>query len=282
MARTTTEEGRTGTPAETPGGRVGDVSGDTSAAETDTSAGTASNTAPEGTADEAAEITDDAGTDRPDATGDTDDTAAEDGSGDDDGEDDAIDDGGSVEDDEFADGSIPGHGAGTYSRPIRVAAIAIVTAAALCAGYFGWSWYSAAHDDSLAFSRDRDVVLRAGEQGVQNMNTLDYRTVDQDLATWENSSTGALHDELVQGRPQFEAQVRQARTVTTAKVLDAAVTELDDRAGKAGMVIALQITVTPETGAPTTKQSRMRAQLERTAHGWKLSALGQAPVGSAG
>lgn len=170
---------------------------------------------------------------------------------------------------------------GPRSRdPLRLVAAASATVAALCAAYFGWSWYGAAHDDSLAFSRDRDTVLRAAEQGVQNMNTLDYRTVDQDLARWEDSSTGDLREELVRGRAQFAAQVRQARTVTTAKILDGAVTELDDRAGKAGVIVALQITVTPERGSATTKQSRMRAQLTRTGGAWRLSALGQAPVGS--
>ncbi|MFB9838932.1 hypothetical protein [Actinoallomurus acaciae] len=164
--------------------------------------------------------------------------------------------------------------------PVLLVATVLVVVAAACAGYFGWSWYGAAHDDSLAYSRDRDAVLRAAEQGVQNMNTLDYRKVDQGLASWEASSTGDLHQELVQGRAQFAQQVRTAKTVTTAKILDAAVTELDDRAGKAGAIVAVQITVTPPTGSPVTKQSRMRAQLSRTRSGWKLSALGQAPLGT--
>jgi Mce-associated membrane protein len=164
--------------------------------------------------------------------------------------------------------------------PVLLVAVVLVVAAAACVGCFGWSWYRAAHDDSLAYSRDRDAVLRAGEQGVQNMNTLDYRKVDQGLSAWEDSSTGDLHQELVQGRAQFTAQVRQGKTVTTAKVLDGAVTELDDRAGKASVIVAVQITVTPPAGTPATKQSRMRAQLTRTPSGWKLSALGQAPVGT--
>lgn len=166
------------------------------------------------------------------------------------------------------------------SDPVLPVATVLVLIAAACAAYFGWSWYTAAHDDSLAYSRDRDTVLRAGEQGVQNMNTLDYRKVDQGLTAWEESSTGDLHQQLVQGRAQFAAQVRQAKTITTAKILDGAVTELDDRAGKASMIVAVQITVTPPAGAPTTKPSRMRAQLTRTPSGWKLSALGQAPVGT--
>jgi Mce-associated membrane protein len=164
--------------------------------------------------------------------------------------------------------------------PVLLVATVLVVLAGACAAYFGWSWYRAAHDDALAYSRARDAVLRAGEQGVQNMNTLDYRKVDQGLTSWEDSSTGDLHQELVQGRAQFTSQVQLAKTVTTAKILDGAVTELDDRTGKAAMIVAVQITVTPPAGAPTTKQSRMRAQLTRTPSGWKLSALGQAPVGT--
>jgi Mce-associated membrane protein len=166
------------------------------------------------------------------------------------------------------------------SDPVPLVATVLAVVAGAFAAYFGWSWYDAAHDDALAYSRARDAVLRAGEQGVQNMNTLDYRKVDQGLAAWEGSSTGDLHQELVQGRAQFTSQVQLAKTVTTAKILDGAVTELDDRAGKAGVIVAVQITVTPPTGTPTTKQSRMRAQLTRTPSGWKLSALGQAPVGT--
>jgi Mce-associated membrane protein len=166
------------------------------------------------------------------------------------------------------------------SDPVSVAATVLVVLAGACAAYFGWSWYRAAHDDALAYSRARDAVLRAAEQGAQNMNTLDYRKVDQGLTSWEDSSTGDLHQELVQGRAQFTSQVQLAKTVTTAKILDGAVTELNDRTGKAGVIVAVQITVTPPAGAPTTKQSRMRAQLTRTPSGWKLSALGQAPVGT--
>ncbi len=165
---------------------------------------------------------------------------------------------------------------------VGAVAVALVVLAAGCAAYFGWSWYAAAHDDSLAYSRAREAVLRAGEQGVQNMNTLDYRHVDQGLTSWEESSTGDLHEQLVQGRSRFGSQVQQAKTVTVAKILDGAVTELDDRAGRAGVMVALQITVTPPKGQATTKQSRMRAELTRTSSGWKLSALGQAPVGTSG
>ncbi|MFF5261169.1 hypothetical protein ACFY4C_19690 [Actinomadura viridis] len=164
----------------------------------------------------------------------------------------------------------------------RRVAMALAVIAALCAAWFGWSWYGAAHDESLHYSRTRDDVLRAGEQAVQNLNTLDYRSLNQGLKLWQDSSTNELYQQIVQGRPQFEQAVRKAQTITSAKVLDAAVTELDQHAGKASVIVALQITVTPPKGDPAIKKTRLMGQLTRTSTGWKLSALAQAPVGAAG
>jgi Mce-associated membrane protein len=116
---------------------------------------------------------------------------------------------------------------------------------------------------------------------VQNFNTLDYRTVGQGLRLWEQSSAGTLHEEITSGASQFEAQVKQAKTVTAGKILDGALTSLNARAGTATIIVAVQITVTSPHGTPAVKQSRLEGKLTRTAAGWKLSALGQAPVGAA-
>ncbi|MFC5748183.1 hypothetical protein [Actinomadura rugatobispora] len=178
-------------------------------------------------------------------------------------------------------------GAGDADKPQkpngrRTVALALTVVAALCAAWFGWSWYGAAHDESLHYSSARDEALHAGEQAIQNLNTLDYRSLDEGLKVWQDSSTSQLYREIVQGRPQFEQAVRKAQTITSAKVLDAAVTELDQHAGKASVLVALQVTVTPPKGEPTVKKTRLMGQLTRTSTGWKLSALAQAPVGSGG
>ncbi|MFF8289778.1 hypothetical protein ACF068_11195 [Streptomyces sp. NPDC016309] len=165
-------------------------------------------------------------------------------------------------------------------NPLQATAAALVLLAAGGAGWGGWSWYTAAHDESAAYATTRDEVLAAGEQAVQNMNTLDHRDLRRGLDRWQDSATGGLLDQLTQGRPQFERQIQQARTVTSAKVLAGAVTELDARAGRAGVMVALRITVTPPKGKPAAKESRMLGELTRTPEGWKLSALGQAPVGT--
>ncbi|MFF9867235.1 hypothetical protein ACF1G0_17725 [Streptomyces sp. NPDC013953] len=168
----------------------------------------------------------------------------------------------------------------TTRNPLLATAAALALLAAGAAGWSGWSWYSAAHDESAAYAAARDDALAAGEQAVQNMNTLDHRDLRRGLDTWQDSATGELHDQLTAGRSRFEEQIREARTVTSARVLSGAVTELDTRAGKARVMVALRVTVTPPEGKPTAKESRLLGELTRTPQGWKLSALGQAPVGN--
>jgi Mce-associated membrane protein len=166
--------------------------------------------------------------------------------------------------------------------PLLTVAITLVVIAAGFAGWFGWSWYNAEHSGSTAGARARDEVLREGEQAVQNFNTLDYRSLSQGLNLWQSSSTGTLHSEITRGRVTFEQEIRKAKTVTTATVLDAALTSLNQEAGTANIMVALQITVKPATGAATTKQSRLEGALQRTDSGWKLSSLGQVPIGTTG
>ncbi|MFH8715926.1 nuclear transport factor 2 family protein [Streptomyces zaomyceticus] len=164
-------------------------------------------------------------------------------------------------------------------RPALTVALVLTLAAGASAAWAGRDWYAAAHDDSAGYAVQRDQALAAGEQAVQNLNTLDHKRVEQGLDLWESSTTGELHKQLVQGREEFTGQVRAARTVTTARVLSGAVTELDDRAGRARLLVALRITVTTPDSKSTDKDSRMLGELTRTDGHWKLSALGQAPVG---
>jgi Mce-associated membrane protein len=161
--------------------------------------------------------------------------------------------------------------------PLITTAVAVLAAALAFAAIAGWSWLSAPRASGYAQSRDQ--ALRAGEQAVLNFNTLDYRSLASGLRLWEQSSTGALHQEIVAGRAAFERQIGQARTVTSPRLLDAALTSLSGRT--ATIIVAIQITVTPASGAPNTKQSRLEGQLTRTPSGWKLSALSQVPVEAA-
>ena len=154
--------------------------------------------------------------------------------------------------------------------------LAVVTTAA--AAWSGYDWYSAAHADSVQFSRTREVVMEAATQAVQNLNTLDYRNFADGFQLWQQSVTGDLASQLDQGKPQFEQQVLTARSVTTAHVLAAAVTELDARQGKASVMVEVRLTVQTGSDKPVDKNTPELAELTRTPDGWRLSALGSAPL----
>jgi Mce-associated membrane protein len=167
------------------------------------------------------------------------------------------------------------------AEPLVATAVVLAVLAAGFAAWSGWSLYQASNAGPPAAAQLRDQVLQAGEQAVQNFNTLDYRKVAAGLALWEQSSTGPLHAEISAGRSQFTKQIEATKTVTTARILDGALTALNPKAGTASIMVAVQITVAPASGSPVTKQSRLLGTLTRTPSGWKLSALGQLPVGAA-
>jgi len=156
-------------------------------------------------------------------------------------------------------------------------AIALVVAAAGFAGWYGVAWVRAENDDSLAYSQTRDEVNRVGQVAIVTMNTLDYKTVDQGLADWETATTGALHDEVVKGKKDSRDAIVAAESVTKATVLSSAVSELDDRAGQASILVALKVNVTVKGQEPADKFMRLAGKLQRTEDGWKLYEIGQVP-----
>jgi Mce-associated membrane protein len=160
--------------------------------------------------------------------------------------------------------------------PVLGTALVLVLAAAIFAAFAGWSWASAPRASSEAGVRDQ--ALRAGEQAVLNFNSLDYRHVAAGLRLWEESSTGALRAQIVSGAGTFARQIAAAKTVTTARILDGALTSLNAGRGTADLIVAIEITVAPAKGTAAVKQSRLEGVLTRTSSGWKLSSLSQVPV----
>lgn len=166
-------------------------------------------------------------------------------------------------------------------KPLLAALTVLVLAAAACAAWFGSSWLSAARSSTLTDARTRDVVLQQAEQAVLNFNTLNYHHAAQGLNLWLASSTGNLHAELAQNLSQEVALVQQRKTITTARVLDGAVTQLATGKGTATVMIAVEVTVTPDKGSPFVESESEVGELVRTGSSWKLNALGY-PPGTAG
>jgi Mce-associated membrane protein len=171
------------------------------------------------------------------------------------------------------------------SRPLLVVSIGLVALAAACAGWFGARWAGSpgpasappAGAGSAGLVR---LVLQQGERDVQSFNTLSYTNLAQGLASWQASSTGALRSETTSGWSTFAKQVSRLQTTSTATVLDAALTSLDQQNGTADIIVALQVTVTAAKGSPAVKRERVEGTLAKTATGWKLSSLGLVPVGT--
>lgn len=172
------------------------------------------------------------------------------------------------------------------SRPLLVVSVGLVVIAAVCAGWFGWAWHespASASTGGSAGSSSSSVVqqaLRQGEQDVQAFNTLSYKDLAGGLSRWQAASTGVLRQETTKGWPGFAKQVSKAKTISTATILDAALTSLDQQKGTANMIAAVQITVTPAKGSAATKRNRLEGTLTKTPAGWKLSSLSVVPVGS--
>lgn len=158
-----------------------------------------------------------------------------------------------------------------------VAVVAVVAFAA--AGWFGVSWYRAAHDKSLALSMDRDAVLRDAQRATLNLNTLDYRRVQDGLTLWEQSATGSLLTQLRANRNTYARAITNATTITTARVLDAAVASLNERSGTAQVLVGVDVTFQSEQGDPNCAHRRVRLEMIRAGDAWKVSTL--APVGDA-
>lgn len=163
--------------------------------------------------------------------------------------------------------------------PLRIA-IALVVVSLTFAGWAGWTWRRAGTDESLAYAQARDDVLAAGRAHVVLLTSLDTSDVDAGIDRWLTVSTGPLRDELASTDAKTRKTLQDGGTVATGRVLDAAVSELDTRAGTAKLLVSVEIATSVSGGEPATKRNRFVAGLTRTDRGWLLSALDQVPLGT--
>lgn len=82
------------------------------------------------------------------------------------------------------------------------------------------------------------------------LNTVDSAHVDRDLDGWLGVTTGPLHDQLTRTHGSDTATMKAAGTSTNGTVTDAAVTELDTRAGTAKIIVTVQVRLTPSPVRP--------------------------------
>ncbi|MGH3701465.1 MAG: hypothetical protein ACRDQY_18770 [Pseudonocardiaceae bacterium] len=90
---------------------------------------------------------------------------------------------------------------------------------------------------------------------------------------------GALLDEMQANRDTYARAITDSKTTTTARTLDGAVAELDERAGTARVLIGVDVTSYREQGDASCVRRRMKLEMRRGGHVWKVDKL--APVDAA-
>ena len=156
---------------------------------------------------------------------------------------------------------------GDAPRRLTAVIAALTVVAVGIAGWFGVSWYRTAHDTSLASGLARDTVLQDAQQATINLNTLDYRRVQDGLALWEQSATGSLLDEVRANRATYAQVITDSRTATTASALDGAVAELDERAGTARVLVGVDVTAVHGDGQASCVRRRIQLEMRRSGAG---------------
>ncbi|AZM46530.1 hypothetical protein DMB38_12505 [Streptomyces sp. WAC 06738] len=164
-----------------------------------------------------------------------------------------------------------------YARsapPRRTLAAALAVALVLAfAGFSAWRYAAAATRDDLAFGRERDRVLAAGQEHIGTLNSIDAADPDAGLARWEEATTGPLHEDLRRSRAASAGAVDRAGVTVRATVTEAAVTELDPRAGTAKALATVRVETSGGAEGERTDRKRFEAGLERTGDGWKIASL---------
>ena len=154
----------------------------------------------------------------------------------------------------------------------RVLAV-IALLAVLGAGWSGWTWWQSSHSDDVMYGQTRDLVLGAASDQIKTLNTVDYHKAEDDLTQWQRVTTGNLLTQLTNQHDSDVNTTKSQKTVSTAKVVDAAVSTLDTHAGTATVLVAIEVTVTQNGGRPSVRKSRVDAVLSRTDDGWKTGTV---------
>lgn len=176
--------------------------------------------------------------------------------------------------------SRPEDGAGDASGARRAAWLGgLLVAALLFCAFSGWIYWTAHSDEDLAYSRARDRALAEGRAHITTLNSIEARRVGPGLRAWRETATGLLREELRRSEKKSAQTLRERGTGARARVTDAALTELDDRAGTAALIATVQVKTTTRGGTPASDRKRFEAGLERTDEGWKLTSLTPVPVG---
>jgi len=151
--------------------------------------------------------------------------------------------------------------------------VVLAVLSVLAAAFSGWSWWRAAADDSLARGRERDAVLAAAGPALVTLNTIDYRTAAADVDRWITATTGQYGKDLTGDRQLQIDRAASARTVSTASLVQAAVTEIDVPHGTARLLAVLDVRVSTGGNADAPRLNRLTVDVSHSPDGWKIAGV---------
>lgn len=147
---------------------------------------------------------------------------------------------------------------------IIICAVAVV-ALGTVAAVFGHRWYS----DRETHSNEA-LFVQAARQGVINLTTVRYTSVDADIKRILDSSTGGFHDDFQRRSQPFAEVVKQAKTTSEGTITAAALQTHDQNEAKVLVTVSLKMS---NAGAPEQQPRswRMVIDVQRTGDTAKIS-----------
>lgn len=157
-----------------------------------------------------------------------------------------------------------------------VAVLALLVAAVVAAGWFGYQWAHALVVDRST-AQMRDDALYGAQQAAINLNTADANNLQESLENMRSSITGETMmkslDDTIAG---ITEQVKSTKATQEAELSNAALIELDKENETAKALVALEVRYTwPEKYEVDIVTMRMT--VEKVDGVWKASAV--EPVG---
>lgn len=160
--------------------------------------------------------------------------------------------------------------------------IAVLIVGVLVGGYFGVRAIINAHDASVVAAANTaagNQALSDARQDINTLNTMDYRNFNTDFPAWLNATTGTLYGRLKAAQAGLQTEFQSSQFTTSGTITDLKVAGANAAAGTASILGTETVNVS-EAGQQTVRHNGFRADLIRTAVGWRLNDFNTTQLGN--
>lgn len=155
-------------------------------------------------------------------------------------------------------------------KGLVIALAVIIVAGGAIWGGVAWWHHHQAEVTAAADTATGNEALQQARTEINALNTMDYHSVNADYQAWLNATTGTLYGQLTQGATGLKQQFQLGKMVTTGSITLARVAAADSAKGTATILGTETVNVSL-SGRQTVRHNGFRADLIRTAAGWRLN-----------